>query len=379
MRLLLIFVFIGSYSFAQSRFHIDKVVCPNDSITYLKFDMKPLNGIVYSDDGELGEYVNGLKEGEHKEYENGSLISQIDYKSGIIDGVARYYDGFYKKTIEYKNGVLHGKHLTYYYLGTENVPKTERFYENGKAVGIHRVWWDNGQLASEEDWNDYDLRVKEKVNREWWYNGQLKEIVVKKYIGDTLCVTTSSWSREGIKKATKLKGYAGSKIEIDSSWYPSGQLESAYKSVGRKTHGIGKQWHQNGNLRLEIHFNMGLQDGTEKWWFDDGSLRRHYNYVNGKREGIHREWHYNGQLWVEEYYVNGLHHGTYKKWHMNGRIEFESNWNNGLVLDDKVLFYDENGEIQYTVTFDENGTPICDPERPFEVKYGMWVGKDRKD
>jgi antitoxin component YwqK of YwqJK toxin-antitoxin module len=45
----------------ENRYHKDEVVTPKDGITYLRFDMEPVNGVVYC------------------EYENGQLWIEVNY------------------------------------------------------------------------------------------------------------------------------------------------------------------------------------------------------------------------------------------------------------------------------------------------------------
>ena len=49
------------FGFGQERYHVDEVTSPNDTLTYSKFDMSLVNGLVYSDLGELGHYNKGKK------------------------------------------------------------------------------------------------------------------------------------------------------------------------------------------------------------------------------------------------------------------------------------------------------------------------------
>ena len=75
MKQLLTIVFIGLVlgGHGQNRSE-DEVVCSNDSITYLKIDMEPVNGVVYCEFGDKGKYINGKPEGLHEDwYENGQL------------------------------------------------------------------------------------------------------------------------------------------------------------------------------------------------------------------------------------------------------------------------------------------------------------------
>jgi len=82
--ILLISVILFSCSDSEIRYHIDETTSPTDTLTYLKSDMKPLNGIMYCEFGENGKYINGKKEGIHKDwYESGQISSELEYENGI--------------------------------------------------------------------------------------------------------------------------------------------------------------------------------------------------------------------------------------------------------------------------------------------------------
>ena len=59
--ILLISVILFSCLNGDKRYHKDETVSTNDTLTYLKSDMKPLNGIVFCEFGENGKYINGKK------------------------------------------------------------------------------------------------------------------------------------------------------------------------------------------------------------------------------------------------------------------------------------------------------------------------------
>ena len=58
--ILLISVILFSCSNGNKRYHIDETTSSSDTITYLKSDMSLLNGIVYSEFGENGKYINRI-------------------------------------------------------------------------------------------------------------------------------------------------------------------------------------------------------------------------------------------------------------------------------------------------------------------------------
>lgn len=147
----------------KQKFHIDETTSPNDSLTFLKIDMTLLNGIVYGEYGEFGEYKLGKKEGIHKEwYDDGQLKSveewkefkiisksfyhdngQLWYKSND-DEYKEYYDnGQIAKTSQKKNGKLFGTHKTFY------KSNGELMIEINKEINSMRMWNKNGNLIYE--------------------------------------------------------------------------------------------------------------------------------------------------------------------------------------------------------------------------------------
>ena len=85
LSILVISVILFSCSESEIRYHIDEVSFPNDTLTYLKSDMTLLNGVVYSEFGELGKFINGEREGRHKWwYENGQLKEVSNWIGGKI-------------------------------------------------------------------------------------------------------------------------------------------------------------------------------------------------------------------------------------------------------------------------------------------------------
>ena len=73
--------------------------------------MSLLNGIVYSELGELGEFINGEREGRHKRwYENGQLRFEGNYINRKEDGLFKICkeNGDLSHTNNYKNGKRDG-------------------------------------------------------------------------------------------------------------------------------------------------------------------------------------------------------------------------------------------------------------------------------
>ena len=145
--ILLISVILFSCSDSEIRYQIDETTSPTDTLTFLKLDMTPLNGMVYSKYGDNGFYINGKRDGEHKRwYDNGQLSDLGNYDNGIFVNCKSWF----------KNGNQ--------YL--ENIPIKDSLY-------TVKIWFENGQLK-----NRYTKKgwKKEGEFREWFEDGTLRVI-----------------------------------------------------------------------------------------------------------------------------------------------------------------------------------------------------------
>ncbi|MDC0100494.1 hypothetical protein OAI90_09410 [Crocinitomicaceae bacterium] len=74
----------------SNRYDVSETVNPTDTIMCLRADMKPLNGIVFCEFGDIGKYVNGKEDGVQKDwYDDGQLRSESNYKDGKSEGVQK--------------------------------------------------------------------------------------------------------------------------------------------------------------------------------------------------------------------------------------------------------------------------------------------------
>lgn len=144
--ILIISVILFSCSDSEIRYHIDETTSPTDTLTFLKLDMTPLNGMVYSKYGDNGFYINGKRDGEHKRwYDNGQLRDLGNYDNGNFVN--------YKGWFENGNQYIH------------NVPIKDSFYEVS-------IWFESGQLK--QKYSKKGLFVKEGEFREWFEDGNLR-------------------------------------------------------------------------------------------------------------------------------------------------------------------------------------------------------------
>lgn len=151
MKYLFVFLLtaISSIVIGQNRYHVDKTTFAlYDTVVNLKHDMKPINGLLYCDNGDMGIYVNGKEDGLHRYwYDNGQLWYENNFKDCQLHGVQRGW---------HEDGRL-------YY---------ETNWKHGKKYGLHRQWYENGQLKYEVN---YKENKKEGRFRYWDKYGNIKQ------------------------------------------------------------------------------------------------------------------------------------------------------------------------------------------------------------
>ena len=172
--ILLISVILFSCSNGNKRYHIDETTSPTDTLTYLKLDMTPLNGFVYSEFGENGKYINGKKDGIHKEwYEDGQIETEENWKLGD-----RNFDNYYLKEW-WDNGQLfvnHNQKEYIHYFKNGHIMKEGKL-KNGERIGIHKSYYSNGSLMIEINVENDSMIIFDKSGKSI-HNG---EIDLKKY------------------------------------------------------------------------------------------------------------------------------------------------------------------------------------------------------
>ena len=246
LSLLIVCVLISCSS--ENKYHIDEVVNPTDTLFYLKSEMSLLNGVVFSDFGDVGLFKNGKREGVHKKwYENGQLEYEVHFKDGKVDGVGKEW---------YENGQIYSE-----FKVDGELYEYKDWYENGQLKldrydGENKGWYENG-----EKWID--------GNKTWYENGQLKE--EKNYTSD-------------------------GKNCVERRWYESGQLWWEYNYKEGKKHGLQKRFNSNGFLELESNYNNGLLHGLYKWKSVDLGIGEEESVYENGNLIVTKRWNEDGEL-----------------------------------------------------------------------------------
>lgn len=196
---------------------------------------------------------------------------------------------------------------------------------------------------------------------------------------------------QGYKKIMRIyaRDETGSLVAYVTSYFPNSQVKQYLEIVNGRACGKYKEWHENGELKVDAILVGGEPDVTEaaqKTWLFDGLSLAYDSYGNklaeihykgGALNGCATYYHDNGAVWKTIPYEEGKIHGTLSVYLANGNLlqktEYVQNEMNGLSVrywtDTQLASKEEfnKGKLINGSYFDTDGTLIT------EVKDG--VGK----
>ena len=297
------FTEIGSKRHYQS----NEITSPNDSLTYLMYDMSLLNGIV---NGE--EFIDGKKHGVHKIY------THEFNKYGQVVGILKEWESYGVEN--YINGKRDGLCVYFYENG---IKSREVYYKNGRRTGIIKVWYSNGQLDYQRDEpTDFifeDYYKDGQVRQECYYDEDKNIYIMKCYYESGKLKKEANFvlNYQGIKPRNVMWG-DGNEAYLISSYIVNGTIKSYHSNgkIGEEENifkcnptGLYRTWHNNGQLRYKVNLIKGLEQGPAKWYYRNGQIGQDFNYVNGKLEGLCKWYYKGGKLMKSGNFVKGKLNG----------------------------------------------------------------------
>lgn len=141
-----------------------------------------------------------------------------------------------------------------------------------------------------------------------------------------------------------------------TSYHPNGEVKQYLEVVNNRACGSYREWHANGNLKIEASIVEGTADislAAEKSWLFDGiqrafdesnNLIAEISYCRGTLEGISRYYHSNGNLWKEVPYKNHTLSGEMRLFLDSGMLLQSTHYAEGMKQGISERFW-ENGEI----------------------------------
>lgn len=317
---------------------------------------------------------SGNKTGRWVEFydDKNKVRSEINYKNGIKDGVAKQYDekGNLLKLEQFVEGESNDtiQEFVFIDIRTEyhpnGTPKLVGGYANNKKQGIFREYDntpDSGKIVNAFIY-DQDIKLSEGIIDNYGiYKGPWKvfyrtgEIKEEGEYSDG--VKEGEWKYYYINGKLEQTGrYVKGKIHSKWTWYyPNGRKHREETYRYGKEDGLVIEYDSLGNVITKGEYVAGLKDG--EWFYDLGDHIEKGRFSGGDRDG---EWEYifkdNNKTAFKGKYKSGLAEGKHVYYYKNGKVEMAGKYRNGLK-NGRWVKYDTRGEVDFTITY-KNGVEV---------------------
>ncbi|MEP2023823.1 MAG: hypothetical protein ABJH98_13995 [Reichenbachiella sp.] len=284
---------------------------------------------------------------------------------------------------------LNGPYTSYYLSG---IKKSEGFYTNNKASGDWVYYFENGKVRQTGSfllgrtvgiWSDYfengklrseGILSNGKKGGEWSYYYEAGSLKSRGQYDDEIRTGTWSYYYEegGLKAQTLFKNGSG----IYKEFYVSGKLKMQGLNKSGKSDSLWVYYFETGEKMAEGYFKNGLKTGPWKYFYKNGKVSAEGGYEKGQTLGNWIYYYPDGAKSAEGLQKNGTKDGywkmfyesgetkgvgefdegtgAYKEYYISGNLkvtgQFKGDYNFG-----KWTYYDEEGNIEGSALFDENG------------------------
>ena len=352
----------------------------------------------YNDENVLtfksqGNYLEGRQDGKWESFifENNKpeLIGYKTYKLDILHGPYYYFSGDSIIVTNYDNGLLDGKRLVYYDLGSwllGGLPKdtanciliSNGNFKNGLKDGFWKEYSISGQLLSEGNFmenmkegkwiyyfdkytgykGDNNLMVpwsgmlyleenyqKDKLNGEVKRFAYLEEIrqLCPNDITDTCSTTIMVKNFESLHYINDiLQGEYllkdSNNVIISKGWYSKGQKDSFW---------FMRVFNSADTFLINASYSYGLLNGKIDFYNRDSILTKTGYFESDLRSGIWKEYDLNQNLLVEYSYKRGKIDGKVIEYFTSGKINRKCEYTNDILK--SLIEYDSIGDLQLNI------------------------------
>lgn len=257
-----------------------------------------------------GNYVNGKREGEWREYSGGGVVVSLEnWKENMQSGNQKTYfpSGDLKAEFYCDSNYVEGPYRWYYPNGKLS---SVAVYQKGKANGECKLYYSNGQLKSE-----YYLTDNELTGRRFDYSIEGKLESISEYDEDNI-VTKETLYTDG--KLNKVVSYTTDSTLVEVK-FPNGKTQIRFKLIDGWKEGTVESFYPNGKLASSQVYLRGKLHGPSKNWNPMGSLTSLFNYNLDKVEG-NTYFYRNGKVSDSDYYEEGKEQGDFREYYPNGKV-----------------------------------------------------------
>ena len=151
-----------------------------------------------------------------------------------------------------------------------------------------------------------------------------------------------------ILRVYKKKGKTRSKI---TTYHPNGTPWQYLEAEELRAHGAYREWHPNGQLKIEAELiggtadvSTGAQhdwifDGLSQMWDEQGNLLAKIPYLQGVLDGVSVYFYSTGQIERELPYHQDLLEGMATEYHPKGAIRSNTNYHQGIKQGSSVGYF----------------------------------------
>ena len=151
--------------------------------------------------------------------------------------------------------------------------------------------------------------------------------------------------------------------ELKKEYHDNGNVKLEYLEVNDKPDGIVKIYYETGELQGKLNYSGGLQNGPSLIYYPSGALMKEITYLDGFQVDTMKIYHENGQLGEVSIIKDGKKEGYFVQYHENGNLWIKGSTKSGMAHG-KFEQYKEDG------TLEERG------EYHFGKKVGNWLEQD---
>ncbi len=250
----------------------------------------------YYPDGKIkisGTYRNDVPEGIRREYnEEGQVVKSFIFRNGIMTG----------EGIILEDGSRDGHWKEYYEDGSL---RSEGDYKTGKPVGAWKYYYQDGKIEQEGKYT-----ASGKLTGTWkWFHRNGQELLEEDYLNGQKDGPHTEYDENG--KVVEEGEYVndlenGSWFSIEGDYLERGIYRDGLKN------GLWKSYYLfvSGNkadsvLQFSGSFIDDNPDGKHYYYWDNGKLKDEGLYIMGKKEGDWVKYNYDGTPFLIITYRNG--------------------------------------------------------------------------
>jgi antitoxin component YwqK of YwqJK toxin-antitoxin module len=260
----------------------------------------------YSADGKKSKeenFLNGKLNGKVQTWKefDGTIISDLNYANGLMEGPQRYYfsDGRIKIELNYLNGRLEGRQIERWFKGGGDTLRSEHNYSGGILHGMQRQWYKDftpkynlNFVAGKPDGIQRMWSEAGEVTEERWKNGVLEDVLGAWTAAQPKRVKVSDY----VAKGDSMDIILGRVLQKEVHYFETGSISAITLMTDQPE---TQEFHLGGKLKGKGKGTLDKREGRWEFWHQNGQKMAAGEFVGGKKVGLHESWDEKGNLLEE--------------------------------------------------------------------------------